>query len=189
MPATDECPAPAWGPAQETVHATCLVLGEDGILLRGPAGAGKSGLCLTMLDEADRAGIHARLVGDDRICIGLHHGRIVARPHPALVGLIEIRGAGIRRLARWAEAVVIRIVVDLVEHRPRLPDAGPGLTPILGLSLPCLTLETRQPRSHLIRDALAALRQERHISYGDASAGVTSRTHSAFLVPVTELGP
>ena len=176
-------------PAQETVHATCLVLGEDGVLLRGASGAGKSSLCLALLDEADRAGLHARLVGDDRICLARHHGRIVARPHPALAGLIEIRGAGIRRLAHSAEAAVIRLVVDLVDERPRLPGDGPNTTGILGLDLAYLILERAQPRNYVIRDALAALRQQRHIIYGGASVGVASQTHSAALLPVTERAP
>lgn len=158
---------------QTTAHATCLVLGEDGVLIRGPAGAGKSSLCLDLLDHADATSRHARLVGDDRVRLSLCHGRIVARPHPAVAGLIEIRGLGIRRLARTAEAAVIRLVVDLVEERPRLPAAAPTPETMLGVALPRLVLERGQPRAYVIRQALAAMRQE---------GSVSSRTHSAAVL-------
>ena len=160
-------------PAEATCHATCLVLGEDGILIRGPAGSGKSTLCLDLLDHADAAGLHGRLVGDDRICLSRRYGRIVARPHPALKGLIEIRGLGIRRLTRSAEGAVICLVADLVKERPRLPAEGPDETALLGLRLPLVVLARDQPRAYLVRQALAAMRQSRSLP------SVASRTHFA----------
>jgi serine kinase of HPr protein (carbohydrate metabolism regulator) len=154
-------------------HATCLVLGEAGVLIRGPAGAGKSTLCLELLDHADASGGHARLVGDDRIRLSLHQGRIVARGHPAVKGLIEIRGLGIRRLVDISEAAVIRLVVDLVESAPRIPAEPSDSALILGVALPRLVLERPQPRAYVIRQAFAAMQQD---------AIVSSRTHSAALL-------
>ncbi|GJE57623.1 MULTISPECIES: HPr kinase/phosphorylase [Methylobacterium] len=154
-------------------HATCLLLGEHGILIRGPAGSGKSTLCLELLDHADTTGSHGRLVGDDRVLLSLRHGRIVARGHPEVAALIEIRGLGIRRLVNVAQAAVIRLVVDLVAEAPRLPPGRPDPTLILGVALPRLVLEPRQPRAYVIRQALAAVRQDGIVS---------SRTHSAALL-------
>ncbi|GLS46624.1 HPr kinase/phosphorylase [Methylobacterium brachythecii] len=151
-------------------HATCLVLGEDGILIRGPAGSGKSSLCVELLDHADTVGQHARLVADDRVRLALRHGRIIARPHPAVAGLIELRGLGIRRMVDVAPAAVIRLVVDLVAKRPRLPDDAAEPATILGIAFPWLRLEPRQPRAYVIRQALTAMRQE---------AIVSPRSHSA----------
>ncbi|GEP09153.1 HPr kinase/phosphorylase [Methylobacterium gnaphalii] len=153
-----------------TCHATCLVLGEDGVLIRGPAGSGKSSLCLKLLDHADMVGRHARLVADDRVRLTVRHGRIVARPHPAIAGLIELRGLGIRRVADIAPAAVIRLVVDLVEECPRLPEDAAEPATILGICLPSLRLEPRQPRAYVIRQALTAMRQD---------AIVSPRSHSA----------
>lgn len=153
----------------ETIHASCVLLGEAGVLIRGASGAGKSALCLALLDRAEREGRHARLVGDDRVRLEARHGRLVARPHPALAGLIEIRGHGIRRLAAHAPAAVVRLVVDLVETAERLPAPAPATVRLLGVSLPRLALEPRQPREYLIREAL--------------EAGVAPRTHPAALVP------
>jgi len=152
-----------------TVHASCVLLGEAGVLIRGPAGSGKSSLCLALLDRAGLEGRHAALVGDDRVRIEAHHGRLVARPHPALAGLIEIRGHGIRQLTAHAEAAVLRLVVDLVETAERMPAGGPATERLLGVALPCLSLARGQPREYLIREAL--------------EAGVAVRTHPAALVP------
>ena len=154
-------------------HATCLVLGEAGILIRGAAGAGKSTLCLELLDHADTTGGHARLVGDDQVLLSLRHGRIVARGHPMVTGLIEIRGLGIRRLVNIAHAAVIRLVVDCVAEAPRLPPEPPDPALILGVALPRVVLEPRQPRAYVIRQALAAMRQDGIVS---------SRTHFAALL-------
>lgn len=161
-------------PPRETVHASCVLLDEAGILIRGPSGSGKSTLCLALLDRFFLEGRHARLVGDDRIRLEAHHGRVVARPHPALAGLIEIRGLGIRRLARHAPAAVLRLVVDLVSGVERLPET-PEPARILGVALPRLVLEPHHPREYLIREALG--------SREAPGAGVAMRTHPAALVP------
>lgn len=159
--------------AESTIHATCLVLHEAGVLIRGAPGSGKSALCLGLLDRAGSDRIHARLVADDRVRLSARHGRLIARPHPALAGLIEIRGLGLRRLAQHAEAALVRLVVDLADTRPRLPEDGPDETEILGVRLPLLTLEPRMPREYLILQALAALRP----------GAVASQPHPATLVP------
>lgn len=153
---------------RETVHASCVLLDEAGVLIRGPSGAGKSALCLALLDRFFLEGRHARLVGDDRVRLEAHHGRLVARPHPALAGLIEIRGLGPRRLVTYAPAAVVRLVVDLVAVVERLPEAA-NTARLLGVAVPRLTLEPRHPREYLIREALGA--------------GVAMRTHPAALVP------
>ncbi|MGA4552928.1 HPr kinase/phosphorylase [Methylorubrum aminovorans] len=153
---------------RETVHASCVLLDEAGVLIRGPSGAGKSALCLALLDRFFLEGRYARLVGDDRVRLEAHHGRLVARPHPALAGLIEIRGLGPRRLAAHAPAAVVRLVVDLVAAVERLPEAADTAW-LLGVAVPRLTLEPRHPREYLIREALGA--------------GVAMRTHPAALVP------
>lgn len=155
-------------PRGETVHASCVLLDEAGVLIRGPSGSGKSALCLALLDRFFLEGRHARLVGDDRIRLEAHHGRLVARPHPALAGLIEIRGLGPRRLARHAPAAVLRLVVDLVAEAERLPET-PETALVLGVALPRLVLDPRHPREYLIREALRA--------------DVAMRTHPAALVP------
>lgn len=144
-----------------TLHASCVLLGESGILVRGAAGSGKSSLCLALVTSATREGRFARLVGDDRIRLSVRHGRLVARPHPRLAGLIEIRGAGLHRMARTAQAAVIRLVVDLEGSRERLPGEAPSLVTIAGLTFPRLRLERTQPCEYLIDRAIATPRAGR----------------------------
>jgi len=90
-----------------TVHASAVLAGARAVLIRGPAGSGKSQLALALIQAAETGLLRfARLVGDDRVHLEARHGRLIVRPAAALAGLIEVRGLGIRRLdhcsrARW----------------------------------------------------------------------------------------
>jgi HPr kinase/phosphorylase len=80
----------------------------------------------------------ARLVADDRVHLESAHGRLLARPAETLAGLLEVRGAGILRLAHEPCAVV-GFVVDLAaEDAERLPQAGRREAEIYGILLPRL---------------------------------------------------
>jgi HPr kinase/phosphorylase len=96
-----------------SVHASAVLVGDRAVLIRGPSGAGKSRLAFDLI-LAGRAGQipPATLVGDDRVHLQAAAGQLVARPAPALAGLIEIRGLGIRR-CDFAEQAVVGLVVDL----------------------------------------------------------------------------
>lgn len=171
-----------------TAHATCVVLGEAGVLIRGESGAGKSSLALALLDRARLAGGFAALVADDRVRVALHHGRLVARPHPRLAGRIEVRGLGIREAADLGHAAlpacVLRLVVDLVPASPRLPEPEAGRTRILGLDLPRLAVDRPLRDSGLAPGlVLAAL-----LAALFAGAGVASQPHSAPEAPAAERG-
>lgn len=124
-----------------TLHATCVAVGEAGILIRGASGAGKSRLALEILEAARGRGLFARLVADDRVRVENRHGRLVARPHPAIAGRIERRGVGILALPHL-DAAVLRLVVDLAATSPpRLPEPEALDARILRVRLP--RLETR----------------------------------------------
>lgn len=163
-------------PAGETVHATCLVLHEAGVLIRGGSGTGKSSLALALLDRAASEGVHAGLVADDRTRLEQRHGRLVARGHPAVAGLVEIRGHGIRRAATTHAAAVIRLVIDLVAERTRCPKPTCETATILGIGLPCLTFG----RSHL--EAGSALRIV-FDELADQAGCVAAQTHPSVLAP------
>ncbi|HEY2227794.1 MAG TPA: HPr kinase/phosphatase C-terminal domain-containing protein [Xanthobacteraceae bacterium] len=124
-----------------TVHASAVLVGPRAILIRGPAGSGKTRLALGLIQAAACGLIpFARLVGDDRVELAASHGRLLARPAPALAGLVEVRGLGIRRLDHEAVAVV-GLVVDLARPAAeRLPDAGAQQTTVTGVILPVLSI-------------------------------------------------
>jgi serine kinase of HPr protein (carbohydrate metabolism regulator) len=107
------------------IHASAVILGEAGVLIRGASGSGKSRLALALMAAAKGAGLFARLVGDDRILIEPSNGRLIARGHALIRGQIEQRGAGIVRAPFIAEAVV-RLVIDIVpgDKAPRYPETA-----------------------------------------------------------------
>jgi HPr kinase/phosphorylase len=129
------------GKAASTVHASAVLVGARAVLIRGPAGAGKSRLALALIQAADSGLLtFARLVGDDRIELAVSHGRLIARHAQALAGLIEVRGLGIRRLDHEPVAVV-GLVVDLgTAEGERLPEAVDHEIEIAGILLPRLPL-------------------------------------------------
>jgi len=92
-----------------TIHASAVLVGPKAVLIRGPSGSGKSRLAWQLLDGAVP---FARLVGDDRVYLEVRAGQLLVRPSPALAGLIEARGLGIRRLGHEPVAVV-GLVMDL----------------------------------------------------------------------------
>jgi HPr kinase/phosphorylase len=128
-------------PKSATVHASAVLVGPRAVLIRGPAGAGKSRLALDLIRAAECGRItFARLVGDDRIELAAAHGRLLARPAPALAGLIEVRGLGIRRLDHEPVAVV-GLVVDLaIPEAQRLPGGADREIALAGINLPHLVI-------------------------------------------------
>jgi len=96
------------------IHGSCASKGGAGVLLVGPPGSGKSDLLLRLRTHG------FELVADDRVDVA--HG--IARPPPALAGLLEVRGLGIFRLPYTAEtrlALVVDLATLLSPGVPRLP--------------------------------------------------------------------
>lgn len=124
---------------QPSIHAAAVLVGARAVLIRGPAGAGKSTLVLRLIQGA-QAGLwpFARLVGDDRVHVRNAHGRLLVEPAPALAGLLEIRGLGLRRLP-FEPLAVVGWVVDLADaDAARLPEASQQQIVLDGVSLPRL---------------------------------------------------
>jgi hypothetical protein len=135
----DESSAPAW----VAIHASALVVGEAGIVIRGPSGSGKSALTLALLALAGDRGLFAALIGDDRVLIAARHRRLLARGAPGVIGQIERRGFGIVA-APTEPCAVVRVVVDLLagtDRVPRLPDASEFTTALGGVALARLTFD------------------------------------------------
>jgi HPr kinase/phosphorylase len=129
-----------------TIHASAVLVGNKVVLIRGPSGSGKSQLAWDLLQAAAKGGLpFARLVADDRAHVEHHFGRLLARPSPALAGMIEIRGLGIRRLDHEAVAVVFMVVDLAAEDAARLPNPRCGQAVIEGVSLPRLAVAAGMP--------------------------------------------
>lgn len=99
------------------IHATCVAVGERGILILGGSGAGKSDLAIRLIDRG------ARLVADDSVRLQARDGGLFASPPPTIAGRIELRGVGILTLPHLPE-VELALAVELVAPAQvvRLPD-------------------------------------------------------------------
>ena len=141
-----------------TIHATAVLAGARAVLIRGPAGSGKSSLAFALIRAAASGAVpFARLVGDDRVHVEAAHGRLLARPAQTILGLIEIRGLGIRRLPYEAVAAV-GLVVDLgADDAERLPARESAMTDVAGVALPRLAVAPSDAPLPLV---IAALRTE-----------------------------
>lgn len=142
-----------------SIHATCLLVGAKGVLIRGAPGAGKSRLALALIDDAARRGRFARLVGDDRVVLEAAGGRLVARAPAGIAGLIERRGLGIERVA-FEPAAVLALVADIVadDALERLPEEASRRTVLACIALARLAVPGDPARAvPLVEAALAAL--------------------------------
>lgn len=85
-------------------QSTCVVIDGRAILIEGEPGTGKSSLALALIDRG------AMLVGDDGVELEARGERLVAHPHPATRGLLEVRNLGILEFPACDEAQVALIV-------------------------------------------------------------------------------
>jgi len=117
------------------LHASCVALGDRGLLIIGPSGAGKSVLALQLI------ALGARLVSDDRTEVTAGPQGLKARcPSDAIRGLIEARGVGLLRADPVEEAQLV-LAADLAQEEDhRLPPRRSMA--ILGSHLP-LVLRVR----------------------------------------------
>jgi len=102
------------------MHGSCGSRSGYGVLLIGPPGAGKSDLLLRLLARG------FELVADDQVTI--EDG--VARPVPALAGMLEVRGLGIVQLPH-VQSARLALVIEVGDATARMP--GPMRHRTLGL--------------------------------------------------------
>jgi HPr kinase/phosphorylase len=146
-------------PMPETsVHASMIVVGESGILIRGRSGTGKSRLAQALIAEGSARGVFARLVADDRVRLLVVAGRVVARAPKAIAGMIEERGTGLLEVEHET-AVVVRCLVDL--DPPDIPEARHARMP-----------DAEETRDELDGVSIARIRLDRDISPGEGAMRV-----------------
>ncbi|MGB9320319.1 MAG: serine kinase, partial [Pseudolabrys sp.] len=76
---------------ESTIHASAILIGSKAVLIRGPAGSGKSQLAWDLVTAAAQNVLpFARMVADDRAFLENHAGRLVVRPTQVLAGMVEI---------------------------------------------------------------------------------------------------
>lgn len=131
--------------ARVTLHASCVALGEEGVLILGAPGAGKSDLVLRLIDEpgygTGDALVRARLVSDDQTIIERRGDALYASSPQAIAGLLEIRGQGIVCVGHVAQAR-LALAVRLVPAAEieRLPENA-RINRIAGVTLPEIAID------------------------------------------------
>jgi HPr kinase/phosphorylase len=96
-------------------HASCVALGEAGILILGRSGSGKSSLALELI------ALGAKLVADDQVELYAEDTGCHARAPLVLQGLLEARKVGLIKVD-FTEQALVRLVIDLdQEEQDRLP--------------------------------------------------------------------
>jgi hypothetical protein len=140
---------------ETNIHASCVAIGNAGVLLLGRSGAGKSDLALRLIDEG------AALVADDRVLLSVKKGVLQARAPDSIRGLIEIRGLGIVAMPARKSAA-IRLAVRLGREGPRLPQIRHYGSPLpLTQTVPLIALDPRFAATPAkIRAALAAFSKD-----------------------------
>jgi len=128
------------GPAAEatanetTLHATCVALGDRGVLITGPSGSGKSDLALRLIDGG------AKLVADDLTTLQTEDGGLIALAPPRLAGKLEVRGIGIMPVPAVPKVrLALTVALAPSPEIERLPE--PETAQYLGLTLPRVTLD------------------------------------------------
>ncbi len=162
------------------VHATCVAIGEVGVLLTGASGSGKSDLALRLIDEG------AKLVADDQTALSVEGGCLVARPPETIAGQIEARGYGILEIDYAPHAAVGLLVEVTPGGEPeRLPD--PAEADLLGVFVRRLALDpfaaSAPAKLRLAAGRLAAVQQR------PSTAGGSRRRHSVSSTTRIDQGP
>jgi serine kinase of HPr protein (carbohydrate metabolism regulator) len=105
-----------------------------GVLIEGPAGAGKSDLALRSLDQG------FSLVADDRVLLWVCDGRPFGRAPDALFGLLEVRGLqviGVPALPLAQVALVARCGAP-----ERIPELQ--FSDVAGVAIPRIGIDPRE---------------------------------------------
>ena len=118
-------------------HASCAVLAERAVLLRGRPGSGKSELLLRLVAEAG-----AGLLADDQVLLRRDGDRLIACAPAALGGVVEARGIGLLRLTPTGPTAVA-LLADLTARPQRLPE--PAEETLLGCRLRRVEVDPRAP--------------------------------------------
>lgn len=118
-----------------SLHGSCVALDEEGVLILGPSGSGKSDLVLRLLGRG------WALVADDQVELVAEGGTLRASAPAPLRGMLEIRGLGLMQDLPVAGPVRLRLAVRLLPPEaplPRLPE--PQCYNALGLTVPQISL-------------------------------------------------
>jgi serine kinase of HPr protein (carbohydrate metabolism regulator) len=118
--------------SSETLHASCIAITGQAILISGRSGSGKSDLALRMIDRG------ATLISDDYTILRRVQGELLASAPLNLKGKLEVRGLGILAFESVAD-LPVTLYVNLDRPVERMPEA-PESVSIAGIAVPSVAL-------------------------------------------------
>lgn len=128
------------------VHATCVAIDGQAVLLIGPPGSGKSDLALRLIDQPG-FGLGgplktARLISDDQVILHKVGLKLTAAAPASIKGLLEVRGLGLVSVP-VLESAPLALVACLARGGTfeRLPDAEAMSQTYLGITVPLIHLD------------------------------------------------
>lgn len=127
--------------SSETLHASCVAIGDRAVLIEGRSGTGKSDLALRLIDRG------AVLVSDDYTVLTRRDGALTASPPANIAGKMEVRGVGLIEVG-YAQDIPVALVVVADNDPVRMPEAE-ALRAIAGVMLPELRLSLLEPSAPL----------------------------------------
>ncbi len=143
------------------IHASCVAIGDRGVLILGPPKSGKSDLALRLIDDPgfglgdDR--LRAELVSDDQTLVMRRVDSLFASAPQAIAGKLEVRGIGILNVSYRREVALV-LAVTL---------------------LPAAEIE-RLPGEHQLRYTLAGV-DLAHVSVDPIAASAPARVRAALF--------
>jgi HPr kinase/phosphorylase len=122
------------------LHGSCVALDDDGVLILGASGTGKSDLVLRLIGRG------WSLVADDQVELEATPDGLLARAPAALSGMLEVRGLGLFAKLAVTSPARLRLAVELVAAGGavvRLPE--PARFEALRHALPRVALRGLEP--------------------------------------------
>ena len=115
------------------IHSTSVVIDDNGVLILGDSGSGKSDLALRLIDNG------ATLISDDISICRKNSDNIYLYCPPEIKGLLEVREIGIITVP-FVERIKLRLVVNLKSNNnERFPKDS--CFRILGIKIPIINIE------------------------------------------------
>ena len=115
------------------IHSTSVVIDDNGVLILGDSGSGKSDLALRLIDNG------ATLISDDVSICRKNSNNIYLYCPPEIKGLLEVREIGIITVP-FVERIKLRLVVNLKSNNnERFPKDS--CFRILGIKIPIINIE------------------------------------------------
>ena len=115
------------------IHSSSVVIDDNGVLILGDSGSGKSDLALRLIDSG------ATLISDDISICRKNLNNIYLYCPPEIKGLLEVREIGIITVP-FVERIKLRLVVNLKSNNnERFPKDS--CFRILGIKIPIINIE------------------------------------------------